>query len=208
MRWIDKRPADSPEVHGVAAYEEPRERFHTTKIQARPETRTVIIDLPAGVRYDDLHHVIYDANSILIPVLPSPIDMHCASRFIAELLLNAQLDRRDCQLAVVANRTRGNTNSYRSLIRFLASLKIPLLTSLRDSQNFIRAAESGLSVYELPAYMVKKDIEQMNVVTGWLNRWQTRSIEGELIAAEEVTEGHYTESVFVPQLADVWPRSG
>lgn len=197
-RWIDKRPGDKPEVHGVAAREESTAGFRTVNIETRPETETVIIDMPAGIKNDDLYHVTYDANSILIPVLPSPIDIYCASRFIAELLLNAQLDRRDCRLAVVANRTRENTTSYRALMRFLTSLKIPLLTSLRDSQNYIRAAASGLCVYELPAYMVRKDLEQMDVVTSWLDGWRMRTLNEESQTMRDEVEGRYTESSFLP----------
>jgi chromosome partitioning protein len=194
-RWIDKRPDTSPEIHGVTAFDDLATGFHVTNIQTRPETSTVIIDMPAGINNDDLRYIAYAANSILIPVMPSPIDIYCASRFIAELLLNAQLDRRDCQVAVVANRTRENTNSYGSLMRFLTSLQIPLLTSLRDSQNYIRAAESGLSIYELPAYKVKKDLVQMDVVTNWLDGWQTRRFGDEVSAARELEEGHYSETM-------------
>ncbi len=198
-RWVDKRPDNKSEVHGVAAFEESIAGFRTVNIETRPETETVIVDMPAGVTNDDIRYVTYDANSILIPVLPSPIDIYCASRFIAELLLNAQLDRRDCQLAVVANRTRENTNSYTALMRFLTSLKIPLLTSLRDSQNYIRAAASGLCIYELPAYQVKKDIVQMDAVTDWLDKWQTRHLGDVDLAVEGLVEDSYSDTTSMPQ---------
>ena len=198
-RWIDQRADDKPKVHGIAAFAESMAGFRTVNIETRPETETVIVDMPAGVTSDDIRYVTYDANSILIPVLPSPIDIYCASRFIAELLLNAQLDRRDCQVAVVANRTRENTNSYRALMRFLTSLRIPLLTSLRDSQNYIRAAANGLSIYELPAYMVKKDLEQMDIVANWLDKWQTRRFGDEDMVAAKPVEGHYSETILIPK---------
>lgn len=174
MGWLEKRPGDKPEVIGVAAYEQTKSEYNTVNVDTRPETRVVIIDLPAGIDRDELFHVTYDANSILIPVLPSAIDVYCASRFIAELLLNAQLDRRDCRLGIVANRTRQNTNSYTMLMRFLTSLEIPLITGLRDSQNYVRAAAGGLSIYDLPQHMTRQDLPQMNQVTTWLSQWRTR----------------------------------
>ena len=67
--------------------------------------------MPAALSQEQIHDVAYDAHSILIPVMPSEIDVYSASRFIAELLLVSQFDRRDGQLAVVANRTRVNTRS-------------------------------------------------------------------------------------------------
>jgi hypothetical protein len=54
-------------------------------------TEEVIIDLPAGADFDELMHVTYDAGSILIPIMPSDIDVFCASRFIANLLLVARV---------------------------------------------------------------------------------------------------------------------
>ena len=53
--------------------------------------------------------------------------MHAAARFIAELLLITQVDRRRRKLAIIANRTRQNTKSYRMLMRFLNSLDIPVI---------------------------------------------------------------------------------
>ena len=174
MRWLDKRPSTQPEIHGIPAYEQPRESIRQ---RLRPETRTVIFDLPGGISHDKLHIVTCGADSILIPVLPSEIDVYSASRFIADLLLVAQLDRRDRQLAIVANRTRQNTKSYQMLTRFLASLKIPLIASLRDSQAYVRAAALGIGIYEMPAYLVQKDIAQMSLIINWLDQWPMRRLE-------------------------------
>jgi len=172
LRWLEKRPGNQPKVHGIAAYQESTRNTGTVYVQSRPETDKLIIDLPAGISPDEFRDITYDAGSILIPVLPSEIDVFCASRFIAELLLVAQIDRRECQLAVVANRTRHNTRSYRMLMRFLTSLEIPIIAVLRDSQNFVHAVANGIGIYELPAYKTKQDIPQMDLIINWLDRWR------------------------------------
>jgi len=174
MRWLHKRPDSRPEINGIPAYEQPQEGF---RHRLRPGTRTVIYDLPGGVGHDKLQSQTYDAHSILIPVLPSEIDVFSASRFIAELLLIAQFDRRNRQLAVVANRTRENTKSYQMLMRFLRSLKIPLIATLRDSQAYVQAAGEGIGIYEMPAYRVKKDIAQMDAIVEWLDQWRMRQLD-------------------------------
>lgn len=51
-----------------------------------------------------------------MPVLPASIDIHAASRCIADLLLVAKIDRRDRKLAVMANRTRKNTKRIEKLM--------------------------------------------------------------------------------------------
>ena len=115
-----------------------------------------------------------DACSVLVPVLPSSIDIHAASRCIADLLLVAKIDRRDRKLAVVANRTRKNTKSFEKLMHFLDSLGIPIVAVLRDSQNFILAAEQGIGICELPPHKVRKDLEQIEKIVEWLDTWKDR----------------------------------
>ena len=177
MRWLEKRPNNRPQIDGIAAYQESTRKTDTVYVQTRPEIENLIIDLPAGIGPNGLLDVAYDANSILIPVLPSTIDVFCASRFVAELLLVAQFDRRDRQLAVVANRTRQNTKSFRMLLRFLTSLRIPLVGVLPDSQNYVHAVGQGIGICEMPAYKVQKDIPQLNSIISWLDQWRIRQLD-------------------------------
>ena len=140
----------------------------------RNETTNLIVDSPASLTHDDLREVTRDTSSILVPVLPSSIDIHAASRCIADLLLVAKVDRRDRKLAVVANRTRKNTKSFDKLMRFLDSLGIPIIAVLRDSQNFVHAAEEGLGICELQPHKVKKDIVELTKIINWLDGWKER----------------------------------
>jgi len=175
MRWLDKRSTDRPLIRGVAAFEElgPDQ----AALQIHPDTRVVISDLPASIPLNDLYHHTHDADSILIPVLPSEIDIFSASRFIAELMLDVALDRRDQKLAIVANRVRQNTRSWLRLTRFLTSLKIPMIAALRDTQNYVHAAAQGIGIFEMPAYRVRKDVEPMGAITNWLDEWHMRRLD-------------------------------
>lgn len=171
MRWLEKRSISRPPIHGIAAYKNAMNSTRTWRLQVPPESRRLIIDSPAGLEGPGIHDLIYEASNILIPVMPSPIDIRAAARFIAELLLVAQLDRGEVQLGIVANRTRKNTKSLHQLMRFLTSLKIPIIAILRDSQNFVAAVEEGIGVYELPHYKAKRDIHQLAKIVSWLDRW-------------------------------------
>ncbi len=177
LRWLERRSETRPTIRGIAAYDQVRGATPDTPLRAWPESRQLIVDLPAALPPEDIYDYTYDAHSILIPVLPSAIDVYSASRFIADLLLNAQIDRRGRQLAVIANRTRQNTRSYRMLMRFLTSLKIPLIAQLRDSQNYVHAAAEGLGICELPAHRAKQDIEGWNAILSWLAQWRMRRLD-------------------------------
>lgn len=174
MAWIERRAVHLPPVHGIAAFKKSMQATRSWQLRVPNETTTLIVDSPASLTNDDLREVTRDSSSILVPVLPSSIDIHAASRCIADLLLVAKVDRRDRKLAVVANRTRSNTKSFAKLMRFLDSLGIPIIAVMRDSQNFVHAAEEGIGICEMQPYKVKKDMVQLEKVVEWLDGWQER----------------------------------
>ena len=177
IRWLDLRPTDRPEIHGIAAYENKMQATRSWQLRVPQDTTHLIVDSAASLRNDELRELTLDANSILIPVLPSAIDIHAATRCIADLLLVAKIDREDRQLAVIANRTRENTKSYQKLMRFISSLRIPLIAVLRDTQNYVHAAEQGIGIHEMPRYKARKDIRQMSDAVDWLGTWRERRRE-------------------------------
>jgi chromosome partitioning protein len=174
MGWLGRRPPSRASIHGIAAFKQSMQATRSWQLRVPSETQTLIVDSPASIGHDDLRELTRDASSILVPVLPSSIDIHAASRCIADLLLVAKIDRRDRKLAVVANRTRQNTKSFEKLMRFLDSLGIPIIGVLRDSQNYVHAADSGIGICEMPRYKVRKDLEQLRVVVHWLDGWIER----------------------------------
>ena len=174
MAWLDRRGKDLPAIHGIAAYKRNMQATRSWQLRVPDDVETLVIDSPAGVRHDELRELTRDAASILVPVLPSPMDIHAASRCIADLLLVAKIDRRERKLAVVANRTRKRTKSFARLMRFLDSLGIPIIAVLRDSQNFVHAAENGIGVHEMAPSRVRPDVEQIDRIVGWLDGWQER----------------------------------
>jgi chromosome partitioning protein len=108
------------------------------------------------------------ADAIIVPVLPSDIDIHAFSKCIADLLLIAKVRRDENRIGVVANRVKRNTLIYQSLMRFLEALRIPVIATLRDSQNYVRAAEQGVGLHEMKKQLVAQDLEDWEPLLGWL----------------------------------------
>jgi chromosome partitioning protein len=85
----------------------------------------------------------------------------------------------EVKLCTVANRVRDHTLAAVSLSGYLESLKLPdghklpFLTVLRASQNYVHAAERGLSIFEFARSATLPDREQWEPVLRWLN--STRS---------------------------------
>jgi len=115
-----------------------------------------------------LQDSIRGAHAIIIPVLPSDIDIHAASRCIADLLLTGRIENRRERVAVVANRVKKQARMYETLKRFLHSLDIPFVATLRDTQNYIHAVEQGLGVHELKDRNVKEDAYEWTALIEWV----------------------------------------
>jgi chromosome partitioning protein len=204
LRWLDKRPANRPTIHGLPGDTSPNVAASPLDLQGHPESQLVIVDLPGGIPLENLHAYTYDADSILLPIMPSEIDIHSATKFIAELLLDAQLDRRENKLAIVANRVRARTRSYVMLMRFLTSLKIPMIATLRDSQAYVLAAASGLGVCELPAHRVRDDVAGLDPIMQWLGRHRTVSEQRRQTLIAEVAYRYAEERGFAGDPTHDW----
>ena len=80
---------------------------------------------PAAVPAQDMPDMTKNADAIIVPVLPSDIDIHACSKCIADLLLIAKVRRDEYRIGVVANRVKRNTVIYQSLMRFLRLCAYP-----------------------------------------------------------------------------------
>jgi chromosome partitioning protein len=104
--------------------------------------------------------------------MPSDIDIHAAAKCIADLLLVGKVRRSQGRLGIIANRVRSNTLISKALMRFLKSLDIPLVATFRDTQNYVRSAQTGTGIFEMPAWQVAKDLEDWNALASWLDSRQ------------------------------------
>lgn len=161
LAWLDARSPAKPPIRSIAGYKRNPER-------PRRDTDIVIIDAPAAVHGAELTKLVRKAETILIPVLPSPIDMRAAKNFIAEIKSSAPVAQKKAKLALVANRAREITNIFWELEEFLSHQKIPYLTMLRDSQNYVRAAERGLGIFEMGPAATAVDREQWQPIIKWV----------------------------------------
>ncbi len=166
MAWLKARGDREPLIQGLPAWEK--------NVRIPKSVDVVILDTPARVQGQELSQLVRRVETIIVPVLPSPIDMRAAADFMKALLLNGKISRKQTRLAVVANRVRENTLIYQSLQAFLKSLKIPFLTSLRDTQNYIRAEDHGIGIFEMPPSQVWQDREQWEPLLRWLRSKRSR----------------------------------
>ncbi len=162
LDWLAQRPVDLPAITGVAAYEEGIRNVSRA-------TEILVIDAPARVHANELNELVRRAETIIVPVLPSSIDMKACGHFMAELLEIGKVARKQARVAVVANRVREFTLIYEELDQYLTKLKVPYLGSLREAQNYVRAYARGMGVLELPEYLASPDWKQWEPIGEWLD---------------------------------------
>ncbi|MCG8393695.1 MAG: ParA family protein [Pseudomonadales bacterium] len=128
----------------------------------------VIIDSPAGLDAHQLDHLVRLSQVVLVPVLPSPIDIRATTRFLQTIMLTPSYRRRPRRLAVIANRARTRTRMYAALRQFLSSLKIPYLVTLRDTQAYVLAMSQGEGIMDAAVSRHLDDQQHWRRIGEWL----------------------------------------
>lgn len=167
LDWLARRPADVPAIAPASV--------HNGRVEAPRGTGMVIIDAPAATHGSRLANIVQTSETMVIPMLPSAMDMSAAERFIDELYSLRKLINRKIKLATVANRVREDTLSAAKLDYYLTGMKLPggrkmpFITVLRNSQNYVKAAERGLGIFEFAPARTVYDREQWQPLVSWLS---------------------------------------
>ncbi|MDH5612071.1 MAG: ParA family protein [Gammaproteobacteria bacterium] len=160
MAWLEVRGEEWPAIEGIAAYKD--------AVRPAKDTDILIIDAPARVHGKELTELVRKADTIIFPVLPSPIDMRAATNYMQELKAVGKVVRNEVKIGVVANRVRENTIIFSELFDFINKLKVPYVATLRDTQNYIRAEERGVGIFEMAPSQVYQDLESWETLIKWL----------------------------------------
>jgi chromosome partitioning protein len=169
-RWLSKRAKGQAPIHGIAGYERNSRVTRSFAMRLPLDSERLIVDTAAALEAQRLPDITRNATAVLVPVLPSDIDIHAATKCISDLLLIAKIRREEQRIAVIANRVKKHTVIYKALMKFLETLNIPVVATLRDSQSYIRAAETGLGIFEMKPYLVREDLDQWLPLLGWLSQ--------------------------------------
>jgi len=174
--WSGKRDESLAKIQSIPAYKHSHNVTRSWFLRTEPNTHRVVVDSPAGIELSGSREMLDTATAILIPVLPSDFDIHAASHCIADILLLAKQHKRRGRIGVVANRVRKNALVYRKLERFLNSLNIPFVTTLRDTTQYTTASDLGLGIHELKSYRTQQDLQNWSELISWLDKIATNDV--------------------------------
>ena len=160
-QWLAMRPARLPPIQGW-------ELSHNEIVRPPKGTTHVVLDTPAGLHGKRLDAVLRIATKLLIPLQPSLFDIQATHAFLGAL--RAHPRAADIELGLVAMRVREHTISNDQLHQYLATLKVPVVAWLRDTQNYVQLAARGLTLWDVAPSRVERDLEQWLPLKDWIQR--------------------------------------
>ena len=158
--WLRVRPKDENPIQGLNGL--------LGKIYPDSNTQRIIYDAPARTDSAKVARLIKLVDVVIIPVLPSAIDMRVAAGFVADIVTRVKAQNSKALIGVVANRTQRNYQSYTALLKFLKKLDVPFVGALRNSQNYIKAADTGVGIFEMPLAEAKNDMAEWKLIINWI----------------------------------------
>jgi chromosome partitioning protein len=167
--WLKLRPEKAAAIVGIAAYTQPgAQETRSFRNRLPRNIQRVIIDTPAALSGTLLYHHISAADLVVVPIVPSAIDINAAEKFIHEIQLSGFLREEGKQILVVANRVRQNTVMFKRLNEYLQELGLPRATYTRDSQLYTRSAELGLGVCDLSGSRAARERDHWVRIGSWI----------------------------------------
>jgi len=159
-QWLKERPLNKATIKGTTKYNKPVKKTKNS---------VVIFDVPAAVYGSRLDTYIKKANTIVVPIMPSPIDIKAAKDFLNSLRSMGPVIRNKIKVGLVANRARATTNIFLELDNYLVKEKgLKYITAFRDNTNYIKSARSGLGIFEMGESATAQDRAEWKPLIRWL----------------------------------------
>lgn len=117
--------------------------------QASRHHDRVVVDCPPSLDMAVTRQVLERARAVLIPVLPSPLDLWASAQTVA-VVQQARRANPGLQAWLVVNQAEPGSALTRAMGSALAGLELPVLGSvLRRRAAYRNAALEGMSVYQM-----------------------------------------------------------
>ena len=160
-QWLALRPPQLPVIHGW-------ELVDGDLVRPPKGSTHLVLDTPAGLHGKRLDAVMKLADKLLVPLQPSPFDMAATYAFLQQVRAHKYADK--VAVGLVALRVKEHTHATGHLHEFLSTLKQAPITHLRDTQNYVHLAARGLTLWDVAAGRVERDLAQWLPLTEWLQR--------------------------------------
>lgn len=134
------------------------------------DAQAIIIDAPAGAMAGDLDGFLDKADGIVVPVLPSALDIEATVPFLNTLSKLPRVRRGDLRVALVGNKLKPWTNASQQALDLLRAWPYPLVAQLRDSQAYVMLTGLGKSLFDYHSQQVREHQADWQPLLKWMKK--------------------------------------
>lgn len=164
QRWAEKRAGLPAAVLAISALRPNWEN------KIPEDAERVIVDGPAGIRAGELAELLDGVDALLIPVLPSRIDLEASEVFLREIANLARIKRGKVAVGLVGNRLKPWTTASQEAVEDIKRLPFPLLAQLRDTQGYVLVAGLGKSIFDYHSELIRTHQQDWDKLLRWLKK--------------------------------------
>jgi len=164
QRWAEKRAEMPNAVLGLSGLRRDWAR------QLPEDAERVVVDSAAGIRSGEVGDYLDHVDAVIVPILPSAIDLEAAEPFLAELADLPRIKRGKVPVALVANRLKPWTNASQQAIDAIKRFPFPIVAELRDTQGYVLASELGKSIFDYNSEVVRSHQDDWGKLLRWLKK--------------------------------------
>ncbi|HEU4662467.1 MAG TPA: ParA family protein [Dokdonella sp.] len=164
LRWSEKRAAHANAVLGISGLRRDWEK------QVPEDAQRVVIDSAAGIRPGEVGDWLESADVLIVPVLPSAIDLEATQPFLDEVGALARVKKGKVAVGLVANRLKPWTNASQLAVEEIKGFPFPLVAELRDTQGYVLANALGKSIFDYHSESVRSHQDDWAKLLRWLKK--------------------------------------
>lgn len=134
------------------------------------QTEVVIVDAAAGDMADDLEDFLEIASVVLVPVLPSSIDLEATVPFLDSLAGNARVKKGKLPVALIGNRLKPWTGASQQAMAQIKAWPYPVAAELRDTQAYVLMVALGKSLFDYHSEQVRNHQADWASLFKWIKK--------------------------------------